>query len=105
MVAINDSAGVRVKAVLDRWEAAWNASDMTAMWQLATDDDIGSTSLGCIGAEKQKYRRRIKRTSICCLRTDRANSMRLKALSHCPAALSSRSSAGRWAAFDGQLGK
>src|SRR5260370_28565833 len=38
MAAINDSAGVKVKAVLDAWEAAWNASDMTAMWQLATDD-------------------------------------------------------------------
>src|SRR6266853_5721382 len=38
MAAINGSAGVRVKAVLDRWEAAWNASDMTAMWQLAMDD-------------------------------------------------------------------
>ncbi len=38
MVAINDSAGVKVKTVLDGWEAAWNASDMTAMWQLATDD-------------------------------------------------------------------
>ena len=38
MVAINDSVGVNVKAVLDGWEAAWNASDITAMWQLATDD-------------------------------------------------------------------
>jgi adenylate cyclase len=64
-----------------------------------------STSLGCTGAEKQKSRRRIKGTSICCLRTDRANSMRSKALSHCPAALSSRSSAGRWAAIDGQVGQ
>jgi uncharacterized protein (TIGR02246 family) len=36
--AINDGSGLKVKAVLDRWEAAWNASDMTAMWQLATDD-------------------------------------------------------------------
>src|SRR5216684_5112954 len=35
---INDSVGVKVKAVLDGWEAAWNAADMTAMWQLATDD-------------------------------------------------------------------
>src|SRR5882724_12827565 len=47
---------------------------------------IGSTSLGCTGAEKQKSRRRIKCTSICCLRADRANSMRSKALRHCPAA-------------------
>ena len=38
MVAITDSAGAKVKAVLDGWEAAWNASDMSAMWQLATDD-------------------------------------------------------------------
>jgi uncharacterized protein (TIGR02246 family) len=38
MVAITDSAGAKVKVVLDGWEAAWNASDMTAMWRLATDD-------------------------------------------------------------------
>ena len=38
MGAITESAGTKVKAVLDRWEAAWNAADMTAMWQLATDD-------------------------------------------------------------------
>jgi uncharacterized protein (TIGR02246 family) len=38
MTAINDSASAKIKAVLDRWEAAWNAADMTAMWQLATDD-------------------------------------------------------------------
>ncbi len=38
MAAINDSAVVKVKAVLEKWEAAWNASEMTAMWQLATDD-------------------------------------------------------------------
>ena len=32
--------------------------------------------MGCTGAEKQKYRKRINSTKICCLRTDRANSMR-----------------------------
>ena len=38
MTSITGNADEKVKAVLDRWEAAWNASDMTAMWQLATDD-------------------------------------------------------------------
>jgi len=38
MVAIDDSARAKIQAVLGRWEAAWNASDMSAMWQLATDD-------------------------------------------------------------------
>ena len=38
MVAIDDSVRAKVKAVLGQWEAAWNASDMNAMWQLATDD-------------------------------------------------------------------
>jgi len=38
MVAIDDSVRAKVKAVLGKWEAAWNASDMNAMWQLATDD-------------------------------------------------------------------
>lgn len=38
MASITENAGEKVKAVLERWEAAWNASDMTAMWQLATDD-------------------------------------------------------------------
>jgi hypothetical protein len=37
MATINDSASAKVKAVLEAWEAAWNAADMTAMWQLATD--------------------------------------------------------------------
>ena len=35
MATINST---EVRAVLEAWEAAWNASDMTAMWQLATDD-------------------------------------------------------------------
>jgi len=34
MVAIDDSARAKIQAVLGRWEAAWNASDMSAMWQL-----------------------------------------------------------------------
>jgi ketosteroid isomerase-like protein len=38
MIAITDSAGAKVKVVLHGWEAAWNASDMTVMWPLATDD-------------------------------------------------------------------
>ena len=38
MVEIDDSVRAKVKAVLGQWEAAWNASDMSAMWQLATDD-------------------------------------------------------------------
>ena len=38
MPTISNNAVAKVKAVLDGWEAAWNASDMNAMWQLATDD-------------------------------------------------------------------
>ena len=38
MVEIDGSVRAKIKATLDRWEAAWNASDMSAMWQLATDD-------------------------------------------------------------------
>jgi uncharacterized protein (TIGR02246 family) len=38
MIAATDSAVAKVKALVECWEAAWNASDMTAMWQLATDD-------------------------------------------------------------------
>jgi uncharacterized protein (TIGR02246 family) len=38
VAAVNESVSTKVSAVLHRWEAAWNASDMTAMWQLATDD-------------------------------------------------------------------
>ena len=38
MPTIDNGAVAKVKAVLERWEAAWNASDMNAMWQLATDD-------------------------------------------------------------------
>jgi len=38
MSDVSDSTKAKVRAVLHRWEAAWNASDMTAMWQLATDD-------------------------------------------------------------------
>jgi uncharacterized protein (TIGR02246 family) len=35
MPTINNT---EVRAVLDAWEAAWNAADMNAMWQLATDE-------------------------------------------------------------------
>ena len=38
MPTIDNGAVAKVKAVLEGWEAAWNAADMNAMWQLATDD-------------------------------------------------------------------
>src|SRR3954453_20614782 len=38
MQTINKSAVAEIRVVLGRWEAGWNASDMNAMWQLATDD-------------------------------------------------------------------
>jgi uncharacterized protein (TIGR02246 family) len=38
METINDGVVAKVKAVLQAWEAAWNAADMNAMWQLATED-------------------------------------------------------------------
>lgn len=38
MAAIDETVRGKVKAVLDGWETAWNASDMNAMWRLATDD-------------------------------------------------------------------
>jgi uncharacterized protein (TIGR02246 family) len=34
----NDDMRGKVEAVVSGWEAAWNAADMNAMWQLATDD-------------------------------------------------------------------
>ena len=34
----NDNMRGKVEAVVSGWEAAWNAADMNAMWQLATDD-------------------------------------------------------------------
>ena len=38
MVGLNEDIRSKVRAVVERWEAAWNASDMDAMWRLATDD-------------------------------------------------------------------
>ena len=38
MLEISESVGAKVRALLGGWETAWNAADMTAMWQLATDD-------------------------------------------------------------------
>jgi uncharacterized protein (TIGR02246 family) len=38
MVSVDDATGSKARAVLDSWEAAWNAADMTAMWRLAIDD-------------------------------------------------------------------
>lgn len=38
MLAVTNDVVAKVETVLKRWEAAWNASDMAAMWQLATDD-------------------------------------------------------------------
>ena len=38
MNVVVDTAGAKVRALIDQWQAAWNASDMTAMWGLATED-------------------------------------------------------------------
>ena len=38
MASNDDSRDSKVRTVLDKWEAAWNAADMNAMWQLATDE-------------------------------------------------------------------
>jgi uncharacterized protein (TIGR02246 family) len=38
IAAVGDEVGAKVRIVLDGYEAAWNKSDMTAMWALATDD-------------------------------------------------------------------
>jgi uncharacterized protein (TIGR02246 family) len=38
MPSIDESRGAQVRSVLSKWEDAWNAADMTAMWQLATDE-------------------------------------------------------------------
>jgi uncharacterized protein (TIGR02246 family) len=38
MAAISDDLRGKVEAVVSGWEAAWNAANMDAMWQLATDD-------------------------------------------------------------------
>jgi uncharacterized protein (TIGR02246 family) len=38
MTEIDPKIYSKVKTVLEAWEAAWNAADMNAMWQLATDD-------------------------------------------------------------------
>lgn len=38
MASTDESTRARVKSVLQAWEDAWNAADMNAMWQLATDD-------------------------------------------------------------------
>jgi uncharacterized protein (TIGR02246 family) len=38
MASIDEGKQARVISVLREWENAWNAADMTAMWQLATDE-------------------------------------------------------------------
>ena len=38
MVAANDDMRGKAQAVVSGWEAAWNASDMKAMWRLAIED-------------------------------------------------------------------
>ena len=38
MAAVDDDTRSKVRVVVEAWEAAWNASDMDAMWRLATDD-------------------------------------------------------------------
>src|SRR5262245_56272179 len=38
MSVVDAKVHSKVKTVLAAWEAAWNASDMNAMWQLATDN-------------------------------------------------------------------
>jgi uncharacterized protein (TIGR02246 family) len=38
MASKDEDTVTQVKSVLSKWEAAWNAADMNAMWQLATDE-------------------------------------------------------------------
>ena len=38
MAEISEGAVSKVTALLEAWEAAWNAADMNAMWQLGTVD-------------------------------------------------------------------
>ena len=38
MAGVSDDMRGRVGAVVNGWEAAWNAADMNAMWGLATDN-------------------------------------------------------------------
>src|SRR5271157_1297059 len=38
MASVNNDVRRKVEAAVSGWEAAWNAADMNAMWQLATDD-------------------------------------------------------------------
>jgi hypothetical protein len=38
MASVNDDMRGKVQALVGGWEAAWNAADMNAMWQLATED-------------------------------------------------------------------
>src|SRR4030095_11392750 len=59
MATITDRSRSKVRAVLEGWEAAWNASDMNAMWQLATDNIhwvnvVGMTWRGKAGVPKEQ---------------------------------------------------
>jgi len=38
MPQVSESVRAKVEVLLGGWEAAWNAADMNAMWQLATED-------------------------------------------------------------------
>lgn len=38
MTSVDDGVRANVRAVLEAWEAAWNAANMNAMWALAMDD-------------------------------------------------------------------
>jgi uncharacterized protein (TIGR02246 family) len=95
MVAINDSIGARAKTLLDGWESAWNASDMAAMWQLATDDVHWVNVVGMHWRGKEEAQKAHRRLSISCSKTDRASSTKSKVSNHCQGAPSLRSSAGQ----------
>jgi uncharacterized protein (TIGR02246 family) len=38
MSVVDAKVHTKVRSVLEAWEAAWNTSDMNAMWRLATDE-------------------------------------------------------------------
>ena len=103
MPTINNT---EVRAVLEAWEAAWNASDMTAMWQLATDDIHWVNVVGMHWRGKVEVQKAHQVFfSICCSRTGRANWKRSKASSRCPAEPLLRSFVGPWAAIGGRMEK
>jgi len=105
MTLLSAQHRAKVTAVLEGWEAAWNASDMHAMWRLATDAIHWLNVVGCTGAARRKCRKAHQAFFDQLFKGGTCKLEEIESIeAACRVARSSPWCAGRWAAIGGRNG-